>query len=197
MYAIVEIAGQQFKVEKEQEIFVHRLQGEPGSSVNFDHVLLYDNDGKISVGTPGLEGMTVKAKILEHLKGDKVIVFHKKRRKGYQKQNGHRQYLSKILIEDIMTVTPKKAKKEVEKEAEKPEAKKTRVKEVKAKPKEKKEVKTVAKPKEKKEVKTVAKPKPKTKAKEEKPREKEAPKKEVKAKVQKPKTAKPKKKTEE
>jgi large subunit ribosomal protein L21 len=175
MYAIVEIAGQQFKVEKEQEIFVHRLQGEPGSSVNFDHVLLYDNDGKISVGTPGLEGMTVKAKILEHLKGDKVIVFHKKRRKGYQKQNGHRQYLSKILIEDILTGAPKKAKKEEEPKVETPRVEKVKTEE-------------------KAEAKAVAKPKPRAKV--VKVEEKAAPAKKVKAKKEKPETAEPEEKSE-
>ena len=101
MYAIVDIAGQQFKVEKEQEIFVHRLEGEEGATVTFNKVLLIDNAGKINVGTPNVEGASISAKILSHMKGDKVIVFKKKRRKGYQKANGHRQYLSKIQIEDI------------------------------------------------------------------------------------------------
>ncbi len=100
MYAIVEITGQQYKVEKNQEIFVHRLEGDKGSSVNFDNVLLLDQEGNVSVGTPTVNGAMIQAKIIEHLKGDKVIVFHKKRRKGYQKQNGHRQYLSKVLIEE-------------------------------------------------------------------------------------------------
>jgi large subunit ribosomal protein L21 len=103
MYAIVEIAGQQFKVEKNQEIFVHRLEGDKGSDVNFNNVLLLDHDGDVTVGSPTVGGIIIKAKILEHLRGDKVIVFHKKRRKGYQKQNGHRQYFSKVLIEDIIT----------------------------------------------------------------------------------------------
>ena len=127
MYAIVEIAGQQFKVEKDQEIFVHRLEGEAGSAVEFDNVMLLDNDGKVTVGTPTINGAQVKAKIVEHLKGDKVIVFHKKRRKGYQKQNGHRQYLSKLVIEDVLATGAKKAvKKETvkaEPKAEKKEAK--------------------------------------------------------------------------
>ncbi len=114
MYAIVDIAGQQFKVQKEQEIFVHRLQEDAGSAVEFDQVLLLDNDGKISIGMPNVEGALIKAKIIEHMKGDKVSVFHKKRRKGYQKENGHRQYMSKILIEDILT-NAKKAAKKVEK----------------------------------------------------------------------------------
>ena len=101
MYAIVEIAGQQFKVEKDQQIFVHRLQGEEGASLDFDKVLLIDEDGKIKVGTPVVEGAKVSAKIISHLKGDKVIVFKKKRRKTYRKKNGHRQYLTKIAIESI------------------------------------------------------------------------------------------------
>jgi large subunit ribosomal protein L21 len=176
MYAIVEIAGQQFKVEKEQEIFVHRLQGDPGSSVNFNQVLLYDNDSKISVGTPGLEGMSVQAKILEHLKGDKVIVFHKKRRKGYQKQNGHRQYLSKILIEDILTGTSEKTKKEEE-------PRKEAIKVEKAKAQEKEEVKAVAKPT--------------PQAKEENIQEEAIPSKEAKAQVEKPETTEPEVKGEE
>ena len=101
MYAIVEIAGQQFKVEKNDEIFVHRLEGEPGTALEFGDVLLVDQDGKISVGMPKVEGTRITAKILEHVRGDKVIVFKKNRRKGYQKESGHRQDFSKILIEDI------------------------------------------------------------------------------------------------
>ncbi len=101
MYAIVEIAGQQFKVEKNQQIFVHRLEGEEGASLDFDKVLLVEDGKKIKVGTPVVEGAKVSAKILTHLKGDKVIVFKKKRRKGYKKKNGHRQYLTKISIENI------------------------------------------------------------------------------------------------
>jgi large subunit ribosomal protein L21 len=99
MYAIVEIAGQQFKVEKDKKIFVHQLEGEEGSVVEFDKVLLIDNDGKVKVGKP-----TVKAaKILAHQKGDKVLVFKKKRRKGYKKLNGHRQQFTQIQIEEIIT----------------------------------------------------------------------------------------------
>lgn len=101
MYAIVEIAGQQFKVEKDKYIYTHRLSNEAGSSVSFNKVMFVDNSGKISVGLPTIKGATVTGKVLEHLKGDKVIVFHKKRRKGYKKKNGHRQYLSKVLIESI------------------------------------------------------------------------------------------------
>jgi large subunit ribosomal protein L21 len=101
MYAIVEIAGQQFKVEKNQEIFVHRLEGEEGANLDFDKVLLIEDGSKITVGTPVVEGAKVSAKILTHLKGDKVIVFKKRTRKTYRKKNGHRQYLTKISIENI------------------------------------------------------------------------------------------------
>ncbi len=101
MYAIVEIAGQQFKVEKDQQLYVHRLNAEEGSSVDFDKVLLVDDNGKVNVGAPAVSGAKVSAKVLSHLKGDTVLVFKKKRRKGYQKMNGHRQYLTQIQIEDI------------------------------------------------------------------------------------------------
>jgi large subunit ribosomal protein L21 len=101
MYAIVEIAGQQFKVEKDLSIFTHRLAGEEGAALVVDRVLLVDNDGKVSVGTPTVAGAKVKAKIVAHVRGEKVLVFKKKRRKSYQKQNGHRQDLTKVLIEDI------------------------------------------------------------------------------------------------
>ncbi len=103
MYAIVDIAGQQFKVEKDKKLYVHRLEGEEGSELDLGKVLLIDNDGKIIVGSPNIENAVVKAKILSHLKGDKVLVFKKKRRKGYQKLNGHRQCLTQIQIEDIVT----------------------------------------------------------------------------------------------
>ncbi|NOX85598.1 MAG: 50S ribosomal protein L21 [Chlorobi bacterium] len=101
MYAIVDIAGQQFKVEQGQEVFVHRLDGKEGDQMEFDKVLLIENDGKVKVGKPVVKGAKVSAKIVSHLRGDKVIVFKKKRRKGYQKSNGHRQDLSKVLIENI------------------------------------------------------------------------------------------------
>ena len=101
MYAIVEIAGQQFKIEKGCKVFVHRLKAEEGSSVKFDRVMLVDNDGTVKVGAPTVQGAEVTATVLNHLKGDKVLVFKKKRRKGYQKMNGHRQYLTSIQIEDI------------------------------------------------------------------------------------------------
>lgn len=101
MYAIVDIAGQQFKVEAGKKIYVNRLKEEPGASVSFDKVLLTDNDGAVKVGTPYVDGAAVKATILEHVKGNKVIVFKKKRRKGYDKKNGHRQCLTQIQIESI------------------------------------------------------------------------------------------------
>jgi len=101
MYAIVEIAGQQFKVQKDQQIFVHRLENKEGDKVSFDNVLLIDNNGKVNVGAPAITGASVTVKVLEHLKGDKVTVFKKKRRKGYKVKNGHRQYLTKIQIEAI------------------------------------------------------------------------------------------------
>lgn len=101
MYAIVDIAGQQLKVEKNQKVFINRLEAEEGSTVDFDKVLLIDNDGKIDVGTPIVKDMIVSVKVLNHLRGDTVTVFKKKRRKGYQKSNGHRQYLTEVLIEDI------------------------------------------------------------------------------------------------
>lgn len=101
MYAIVEIAGQQFKVQKDQKIFVHRLPQEEGSTVKFDTVLLKDDNGNVTVGTPSISGASVEATVLRHLKGDKVLVFHKKRRKGYQKMNGHRQYLTQLQISNI------------------------------------------------------------------------------------------------
>lgn len=101
MYAIVDIAGQQFKVEKGKKLFVHRLAADEGSSLEFDKVLLLEDNGKVKVGSPIVKGATISAKVLSHLKGDKVLVFKKKRRKSYQKMNGHRQCLSQIEIEDI------------------------------------------------------------------------------------------------
>ena len=129
MYAIVEIAGQQFKVEKDQQIFVHRLDTEEGSKIDFDKVLLLDDAGTVNVGAPVITGAKVTAKVLEHLKGDKVIVFKKKRRKGYKVKNGHRQYLTKLEILTIDAKAPavKKAapKKEAKPAAEKVPVKKT------------------------------------------------------------------------
>ncbi len=101
MYAIVDIAGQQFKVEKDQKIFVNRLAGEEGSNVEFTDVLLVDNNGSISIGAPLVTGAAVNATILTHARGKKVKIFKKKRRKGYQKETGHRQDLTQIKIEGI------------------------------------------------------------------------------------------------
>ena len=126
MYAIVEIAGQQFKVAKDQKVFVHRLEEKEGSKVSFDKVLLM-NDGKITIGAPVIKNAVVTAKVLKHLKGDKVIVFKKKRRKGFKKKNGHRQFLSEIQIDGISVKAPAKkaAVKKDEAKAEKaPAAKK-------------------------------------------------------------------------
>ena len=101
MYAIVDIAGKQFKVSKDQKLYVHRLAEDEGKSVSFDNVMLVEDGGSISVGAPSLKGASVQAKVLQHMKGDKVIVFKKKRRKGYKVRNGHRQYLTQIQIESI------------------------------------------------------------------------------------------------
>ena len=100
MYAIVNIAGQQFKVKDGQQIYVHRLKDEAGKKVEFSDIVLTENDGKVKIGAP-IKGAKVTAKVIEHLKDDKVLVFKKKRRKGYKKMNGHRQYLTKIQIESI------------------------------------------------------------------------------------------------
>jgi large subunit ribosomal protein L21 len=131
MYAIVEIAGQQFKVAKDQKVYVHRLQDKEGSKVSFDNVLLVSDGEKVTLGAPAIEGAKVTAKVLEHLKGDKVIVFKKKRRKGYKKKNGHRQFLTEIQIDGIAVGGAKKKaapKKEAAEEAAAPKkaaAKKT------------------------------------------------------------------------
>ena len=109
MYAIVEIAGQQFKVEKDQKVFVHRLQTEEGKKVAFDNVLLLADGDKVTVGAPVIDGAQVGAKVLKHLKGDKVIVFKKKRRKGFRVKNGHRQALTEIQIDNITASGAKKA----------------------------------------------------------------------------------------
>lgn len=126
MYAVVEIAGQQFKVEKDQKVFVHRLQTEEGKKVSFDNVLLIGEGDKVTVGAPAIDGAQVGAKVLKHLKGDKVIVFKKKRRKGYRVKNGHRQYLTEIQIENIVASGAKKAApakaKKAEPKAEAPNA---------------------------------------------------------------------------
>ena len=116
MYAIVEIAGQQFKVQKDQKIFVHRLDAEAGKKVDFDKVLLVDDNGKVTLGAPAINGAQVSAKVEEHVKGDKVIVFRKKRRKGYRKKNGHRQQFTALTITDIKASGAKAAKPAAKKE---------------------------------------------------------------------------------
>lgn len=204
MYAIVDIAGQQFKVEKDQKIFVHRLDAEEGSKVDFDQVLLVDDDGKVQVGMPVVKDFIVSASIISHVKGDKVKVFKKKRRKGYQKMNGHRQAFTQILIEGIGAGKAKtpvaKATGDKPKTAEKPKAEKTEVKKETAekvtttksvtekpatkkepaKTTAKKEVKPAAKTTDKKETKPAAKKTAAPKAKKETaPKAKAAPKKKV------------------
>jgi large subunit ribosomal protein L21 len=109
MFAIVEIAGQQFKVAKDQKVFVHRLATEEGKKVSFDNVLMLSDGNKVTVGAPAIDGAQVGAKVIKHLKGDKVIVFKKKRRKGYRVKNGHRQSLTEIVIESIVGAGAKKA----------------------------------------------------------------------------------------
>ena len=121
MYAVVEIAGQQFKVEKDQKVYVNRLEGKEGSKVSFDNILMLDNSGKTTIGTPMVQGASVEAKIVKHLKDDKVIVFKKKRRKGYKVKNGHRQSLTQIVVENILEKAKKskvesKPKKESDKD---------------------------------------------------------------------------------
>ncbi len=101
MYAIVDIAGQQFKVEKDNKIFVNRLENKEGEKVDFNNVLLVDDSKKVKVGTPNIKGAKVTATVLKHLKGDKVLVFKKKNRKGYRVKNGFRPYLTEVQIEDI------------------------------------------------------------------------------------------------
>ncbi|NMM49748.1 50S ribosomal protein L21 [Marinigracilibium pacificum] len=101
MYAIVEIAGKQFKVTQDQSIYAPKMEGEAGASVEFDKVLLTDDNGSVKIGEPTVKGVKVSGKIVEHVKGDKIVVFHKKRRKGYRKKNGHRQQFTKVLIEKI------------------------------------------------------------------------------------------------
>ncbi len=123
MYAIVEIAGHQFKVEKDQKVFVNRLATEEGKKVSFDNVLLIGDGDKVTVGAPAIGGAQVGAKVLKHLKGDKVIVFKKKRRKGYRVKNGHRQALTEIVIESIVAsgatkAAPKKETKQTEPKVE-------------------------------------------------------------------------------
>jgi len=119
------MAGQQFKVAKDQKVFVHRLASEEGDKVVFNNVLLLDDNGQVTIGAPAINGAAVEAKVLKHLKGDKVIVFKKKRRKGYRVKNGHRQSLTEIVIENIVASGAKKAapkKEEAKKEVAKPAA---------------------------------------------------------------------------
>jgi len=157
MYAIVTIAGQQFKVEKGKKVIVHQLPSEVGEEVTFEKVLLIDNDGKISVGTPYVTEAAVTAQVVSHLRGDKIKVFKKKRRKGYQVLNGHRQYFTELVIEEIIESgfvrkepKPKKAA-EPKIKAEKPapeEAIKTEAKAVSVKKPVKSAGKKTAEPKE-------------------------------------------------
>ena len=142
MYAIVEIAGQQFKVAQDQKLFVHRLDAKEGAKVSFDNVLLLDDGKKVTVGAPAIKGASVEAKVTSHLKGDKVIVFKKKRRKGYRVKNGHRQALTELVIEKIQA-TGSKTKKAAEPSAPKKETKA----EAKAAPAVKKEAPKKAAPK--------------------------------------------------
>jgi large subunit ribosomal protein L21 len=122
MNAVVEISGKQFKVSKDSKLYVHRLDAKEGAKVSFENVLLLDNGKKLLVGTPNVKGASVEAKVLKHLKDDKVIVFKKKRRKGYRVKNGHRQALTEIVIEKVSekTVKPKVVKNAVENKVDKP-----------------------------------------------------------------------------
>ena len=180
MYAIVDIAGQQFKVEKDQKLYVHRLEVEEGKKVSFDKVLLIDTGNKVSVGDPVVKGASVDAKVISHMKSDKVLVFKKKRRKGYQKLNGHRQYMTQIQIEAISEkgATAKKEAAPAAKKEEAPAAKTAVAKKpaTKAAPKAAAEKKPAAKaaPAKKPAAKTTAAKKPAAK----KPAAKAAPKKE-------------------
>ena len=148
MYAIVDIAGQQFKVEKDQKYFVHQLDAKPGSKITFEKVLLLDDKGKVTIGAPLINGIQVTAKIEQHLLGNKVIVFKKKRRKGYAVKNGHRQRLTEITVQEIgkKSASKKTATKSEDKKVEakkaspkKPAVKKASIKATKVAPKGKKE----------------------------------------------------------
>ncbi|MCX8533203.1 50S ribosomal protein L21 [Chryseobacterium sp. KC 927] len=121
MFAIVEIAGLQYKVEQDQKLFVNRLKGDKGGKVSFDKILLTVN-GAITVGAPAVSGITVEAEILDHVKADKVIIFKKKRRKGYEVKNGHRQSLTQIKITGITGFDSKKAEKPAKKTTKKADA---------------------------------------------------------------------------
>ena len=132
MYAIVEIAGKQFKVQKDQKLYIHRLKEDEGKKVTFDRVLMVDNKDKVSFGSPVISGAQVGAKVLKHLKSDKIIVFKKKRRKGYRVKNGHRQLLTEIQISDISLSGEKKSKKSESKATTKKSEPKVKVAEKKA-----------------------------------------------------------------
>ena len=136
MYAIVEIAGQQFKVVQDQKLFVHRLADKEGDKVSFDKVYLLDDGKKVTLGAPAITGASVEAKVVSHLKGDKVIVFKKKRRKGYRVKNGHRQALTELVIEKIQAsgAKAKAAPTKAEKAAPAKTEKKATAKKVAAKP---------------------------------------------------------------
>ena len=122
MFAIVEIAGQQFKVAKDQKVFVHRLDAKTGDKVSFDQVYMLADGDNITVGAPAVANASVEAKVVRHLKDDKVIVFKKKRRKGYRVKNGHRQSLTEIVIESVGVGKAKKAAPKAKAEAPKAEA---------------------------------------------------------------------------
>ena len=102
MYAIIEVLGQQFKAEEGKRLFVHRMKAEQGDKVTLEKVLLVDNDGAVTVGTPTVEGAKVEAEVLKHVRGKKILVFHKRRRKGYRKLNGHRQNFTELKINSII-----------------------------------------------------------------------------------------------
>jgi len=154
MYAIVEIAGQQFKVEEGKRIFVHRLDAEEGKKIKFDQVLLVEEEGKITVGEPVVKDSFVEGKVLDHVRGEKVIVFKKKRKKGYRVKNGHRQNFTQVEIISINgKISQKKpaVKKETAHVQEEPVAeKKSTLKKEAKKPAEKKEKTGAKKPAEKK-----------------------------------------------
>ncbi|MBR1809950.1 MAG: 50S ribosomal protein L21 [Paludibacteraceae bacterium] len=102
MYAIVEMQGQQFKAEAGKKLFVHRLEAEEGAQVEFEKVLLIDNEGAVTVGAPTVEGAKVVCEVVADVRGKKVLVFHKRRRKGYKKLNGHRQDFTQVLVKEIV-----------------------------------------------------------------------------------------------
>lgn len=168
MYAIVDIAGQQFKVEKDIKIFVNRLQAEEGEELSFDKVLLIDENGSVKVGSPYVEGFAVTAKVLTHAKADKIIVFKKKRRKGYDKKTGHRQHLTQLQILDIAKGA--KAKVVVKESVEAPKVAETKkvetpkVEAAKVEPKVKAAPKAATKPAAKSATKATTKEAPKAKA---------------------------------